>query len=502
MTTSSRLALLTIAWLASTAAYADVAISKKPTVNMNCSNGVCSPTASDAVLNVSDLANMLASGDVRVTTGSGATNIVVKDSVGWATTSRLTFDANQSVTIDKPVMVTGTGAVTVTTNDGGSGGDLIFDGKGNVTFWDLSSSLIVNGNSYTLVGDIATLASDIANNSTGFYALANDYDASVDGTYDEAPVTTGFTGTFEGLGHAIDKLTISGSADWVGLFRLAGGGTGTLRDVGLLHVNISGTGSGGGGALLGASEGTTIVGCYATGSVSLSGAWVGGLIGGSQSEPDGILVRSRANVSVKAPSATYAGGLIGLSYLTVSLSSASGNVVAGNNAFAGGLAGFAGWNIAQSYATGRVSAGASSTIGGLAGEFCCGTLLSDSYATGATKSGEGSIVAGLVGIANSVDATISTSYSTGHVDVKNAAHSGGLLGEWGNGAKPDHDYWDRDTTGENNRQGCDNRNCPGHSHARTTQELQAGLQAGFDPNIWGLNPNINGGLPYLIANPR
>ena len=111
--------------------------------------------APDAVLNATDLANMLASGDVKVTTGSGATNIVVKYSVGWTSTSRLTLDAIQSVEIDKPVMVTGTGAVTVTTNDGGKNGDLIFGEKGNVTFWDLASSLIVNGNSYTLVGDIA-----------------------------------------------------------------------------------------------------------------------------------------------------------------------------------------------------------------------------------------------------------------------------------------------------------------------------------------------------------
>ena len=87
---------------------------------MSCDAGVCSPTASNAVLNVNDLTDMLASGDVKVTTGSGATNIVVKDALGWTSTSRLTLDAIQSVEIDKPVMVTGTGAVTITTNDGGT----------------------------------------------------------------------------------------------------------------------------------------------------------------------------------------------------------------------------------------------------------------------------------------------------------------------------------------------------------------------------------------------
>ena len=79
--------------LAGTAARADVTISKKPTQNMSCVAGVCSPTASNAVLNVNDLTDMLASGDVKVTTGSGATNILVKDTLGWTSTSRLTLDA-------------------------------------------------------------------------------------------------------------------------------------------------------------------------------------------------------------------------------------------------------------------------------------------------------------------------------------------------------------------------------------------------------------------------
>src|SRR6476646_5742895 len=125
-------------------AHAAVEISTKPTRNMSCSAGLCSPTAAKAVLNVTDLTNMLASGDVTVNTGSGATNIVVKDGFSWTATSRLTLDAMQSVEFDKKVTVAGTGAVTITTNDGGSGGDLLFGDKGNLTFWDLSSSLMIN----------------------------------------------------------------------------------------------------------------------------------------------------------------------------------------------------------------------------------------------------------------------------------------------------------------------------------------------------------------------
>ena len=34
-----------------------------------------------------------------------------------------------------------------------------------------------------------------------------------------------------------------------------------------------------------------------------------------------------------------------------------------------------------------------------------------------------------------------------------------------------------------------------------TETFQSGLPDGFDPAIWGQNKNINGGYPYLIANP-
>ena len=36
--------------------------------------------------------------------------------------------------INAPVVVEGTAGLTIVTNDGGTGGDLIFSGKGNVEF--------------------------------------------------------------------------------------------------------------------------------------------------------------------------------------------------------------------------------------------------------------------------------------------------------------------------------------------------------------------------------
>ena len=59
-------AISTIAALAAHPAFAAIEISSAPTQNMSCSAGVCAPTGQNPVLNVSDLAAMLASSDVVV----------------------------------------------------------------------------------------------------------------------------------------------------------------------------------------------------------------------------------------------------------------------------------------------------------------------------------------------------------------------------------------------------------------------------------------------------
>jgi hypothetical protein len=196
---------LTVLLYLSTPALASVEISTAPTKNMSCSSGVCTPTAKDAIFNVNDLTNMLSSADVTVKASGRALTIGIVSPLAWASTHRLTLDAILNVNIKAQVMVQGTAGLTVVTNDGASDGDLVFYPGGKIDFWDLTSSLIINGNSYMLVKDVATLASDIADNPAEFYALANDYDASVDGRYFDPPVSAELTGTFEGLGHAISN---------------------------------------------------------------------------------------------------------------------------------------------------------------------------------------------------------------------------------------------------------------------------------------------------------
>jgi hypothetical protein len=63
-------------------------------------------------------------------------------------------------------------------------------------------------------------------------------------------------------------------------------------------------------------------------------------------------------------------------------------------------------------------------------------------------------------------------------------------------------YWDTTTSGITNpSQGAGTpANDPGIT-GLTTDQLQSGLPAGFDPSVWGESANINNGMPYLLANP-
>src|ERR1700722_7134080 len=202
---------------------AAVTISSSPTSNMTCSAGVCSPTAASAVLNAGDLEGLLASRNVKVTTtgwGVQASDIRVAAPLTWSSTTTLSLDAHKSIAVGRPVTVSGSGSVSLVTNDGGSGGDFSVGDKGRVTFKNLSSALTINGAAYALVRSVSELAAAIAANPSGNFALAKNYDATPDATSATPPVPTVFSGAFNGLGNSILNLTINDPAEnaYVGLF--------------------------------------------------------------------------------------------------------------------------------------------------------------------------------------------------------------------------------------------------------------------------------------------
>ena len=229
--------------------------------------------------------------------------------------------------------VAGPGAVTITTGDGIAGGTLVFFPGGSVDFWDNTSSLIINATNYALVSDIATLASDIAANPSGAYALAKDYDASADGTYAQAPIQTSLTGAFAGLGHTISHLAIDDNQgiDSVGLFTDIGNG-GSVRDLALASVNIAGNETEVASLAADVETGATVADVSASGSVSGAGALVGfngGTIVDSSADVamtgqaglvrsnTGTILRCHATGSVTDPSTMQTGGLVAVSTGTI-----------------------------------------------------------------------------------------------------------------------------------------------------------------------------------------
>jgi hypothetical protein len=463
--------------LATTTNHYGVIISKAQTKNMTFAGGVYSPTADGAVLNVDDLENALAAGNVEVTTGNGSGgdekgDIHFNAALTWSSASALTLDAYRAIFVVSPVTDAGTGALSVKIDDGGSGGFLTFLRGGSISIWSLSNRLTINTKAFTLVADVKTLASDIAADPTGRFALASAYDASQDGHYSSAPIPA-FSGVFNGLGNAISNLTIRDHVayDNVGFFGTLTGAK--VSSILLTTEVLVATGEGAtSGGLAGTAQQSDVVQAGVTGKIfgpSLSSSPTGGLIGVSE---NGVVTDSYANVDLKAAGESL-GGLVGYNNGIVSRSWAAGKTTGTvTNALVGNLVGFnEGGTIEDSYSTGSVSARAESVLGGLVGY-------------------------------NNGHSPLKESYSIGHVDVAGGT-AGGLIGEDGNTEGWDQKcYWDTSTSGiANLSQGAGQpANDPGIT-GLTTAQLQAGLPAGFDPTVWAEDPKLNHGLPYLIANP-
>ncbi len=455
---------------------------------MNCSAGVCSPTAKEAVLNVNDLETMLASADVTVMSDSQALDINFKSAFQWTSSSTLSLTSYRSITFEKPILVMGTGSMAITVNTGRNlayWDYLTFSNRAHVEFrQDDQSHFVLDGHEYCLVHNIKTMIKLLSHrHACHSFALARSYDAHKDGTYLGSPLS--FIGAFEGLGNTISNLSISSSTDGdtVGF---ASNGGGIIRDFGLLSVSIAATGK---NDTVGALVGTysdynngPFVHCYATGSIFAGdGAVAGGLVGSFGGFA--LLVRSAANVAVAVGNNGYAGGLVGSNY-----------------------DGF----IEQTYANGMVTGGDGAIAGGLVGENASPDWyrgIFDSYSTARVSSGNSASSGGLVGLQSSISgnsaAHVYWSYSVGVVSAGSASLIGGLVGD--DQLPPGfllNTYWDVDTSGISDpHQGAGNIPDDQGITGLTDAQLKSGRPAGFDPNIWAESPGINNGYPYLIDNP-
>jgi hypothetical protein len=443
------------------AARADVTISTHPTKHMSCVSGVCTATGAAAVLNVGELNAMLGSQAVTVVSTAAAPDIYVEAGISWANSNMLTFDAHRSLHVDRTVDATAGGCLWIFTNDGGSGGVLGFGKLGTVHFADIpASTLQINGIDYTVADDVASLASAIAAQPGGHFALTAGYDASGDGIYAQAPIATTFTGTFEGLGNAISHLTIQAALNGhLALFRdIAAGAVVENVSVTQMHIHATGQRAMAGGVA--ATNEGTIYNVHTGGKISATG--VNANTGGLVAINAGTITGSSAN-NLPQNGEETGGGLVGTNTGTIRGSWASGSMVSN---LPGGLVGLNSGTLTDTYAvTEIVGRNASPYPGGLVGT-------------------------------NQASGAIATSYAAGSVTA--VSNFGGMAGTNAGGFS--NDYWDIQDTGASSTFGCGAGSCNGATGLDRTQ-LQSGLPSGFDPSVWGQAPGINNGLPYLLANP-
>ena len=363
--------------------------------------------------------------------------------------------------------------------------------------------------------------------------------------------STLFTATFDGNDNTISNLFIADSTSTVtggGFVGLFGDVNGTIRDVGLLDVNVTNTRTsttssnnfGRTGALAGRlSSGGTVRGSYvAGGSVAHNNSsastgylgcllgysygvvrdsyatcnvagtnsnslTIGGLIGEAAGSVDSTYATGTVTSTGSGTITIIAGGLIGSTSGRVSVSYATGNVTGTGTSRVGGLIGFMLGPSYANYATGNVSGSGTGTgatealslkVGGLIGEINLGSgeYLRSSYATGnVSGSGTGVKAGGLIGRATVNTAnSISAVYAIGAVSNTSTGTTaaGGLAAQQSGTANPmTNSYWDTQTTGQSTTAGTTTST----TGAQTTSALQS--PTGYTGSIYAnWNQNLDG----------
>jgi filamentous hemagglutinin family protein len=242
-----------------------------------------------------------------------------------------------------------------------------------------------------------------------------------------------FTGTLDGLAHTITRLTINSSNSDVGLVGFSVSAS-TIEGVGLAGGSV--TGASYVGELVGKSQGTVSY-SYATGTVTGKGNFVGGLMGFNS----GKVIGSNASGGVSGGSYVggLLGDSVGASGagMLISNSYATGNV-SGTGNYVGGLVGYnSSPLISNSHATGDVSGGGSdvgglvgynSATGAVNGSYAWGSVFGASYVGGLIGYSAGTLNSGYAtgnvggysnvgGLVGRNGGTLSASYATGQVNV-------------------------------------------------------------------------------------
>lgn len=342
-----------------------------------------------------------------ITSGAGTENgdIFVNSPISWSA-NKLTLSAHGNININADMNARNTASLALYFGQGalaaGNASNIITKGgvvnlpAGTTNFTTKQGS---DGEikSYTVITSLGAERSTSTTDLQGMngdptknYVLGQNIDASATAAWNAGagflpigtlqntlPYALPFSGVFDGLGHTISNITITGSS-YLGLFGETRNAT--LRNIGMINVSVNGQGGYIGG-LVGLFIDSAIHNAFTTGSV-VGDLNVGGLVGyGSR----GVISNSYAAANVSSDGVVngryngyYLGGLVGRSEESIITDSyATGNV--SGRLGLGGLAGRSYYGrISTSYASGNVSG--THLVGGLVGQLAYSDVLNSYYA--------------------------------------------------------------------------------------------------------------------------
>ncbi len=282
--------------------------------------------------------------------------------------------------------------------------------------------------------------------------------------FDKTVIASGanlpFTGVFDGNGHTISRLTLTGSSN-MGLFGYVWGPTAQVKDLRL--VKPMGYYSWNGSLLVYQLEEGTLSNCCVQ-NCNLSCKWPGDGVGGLVFSNNGTIIGCHVSGRIKGGH-NVGGGLVGYNRADGTIISCSSSASVQGHHAAGGLVGGNEGGISFCYSTGPVSG---LQAGGLVGDN--EGIVSNCYCTGdVQRDGAGGLVGWNSGI-------VSNCYSAGSVSGTpgtSGRSAGGLVGSgWLQGVTAS--FWDTQTSGQATSAGGTGKN---------TAEMQTAgtfLDAGWD----------------------
>ena len=328
---------------------------------------------------------------VTVTAGAGGTASVSSNEVEHGGSVTVTVTPDGGYIVDS-VQDNGTDVTGQVKNNTYTLTNVTADHDITVTFQKLTSRTV------STPEQLIAWADEVRN---GNYSLDCTLAADITLTGNWTPVGTTlanqYTGTFDGNGHTISGLTVTGSNEYAGLFGYIGSG-GTVKNVKLVNVQITSDHQYGyAGGVAGNNDGA-IENCSVSGSVSGNSTYnsVGGVVG---YQLGGSITGCSSSATVQGTGSV--GGVAGQtnSGATLTACYSTGNVTLesnnSDNHYAGGVVGSNSFStLIACYATGNVTGTGTGTgsiyVGGVTGDNASGTLTACYHATGDVTGASGS----------------------------------------------------------------------------------------------------------------